>query len=94
MNYKNGKDVLPPELLKWLQDYVQGELVYIPKKEENRVGWGQSNGTRMLIEVRNGEIRKMYMSGTTVDCLMEQFHLSEDSIRKIVSRSSSRISNG
>lgn len=86
MNYKNGKEVFPPELLVKLQEYVQGELVYIPKKPEKRVGWGENNGTRLIIEWRNREIYRMYSEGLTVDELTRKYHLSEDSIRKIISR--------
>jgi hypothetical protein len=38
MSYKNGKDFLPASLLKQLQDYIQGEIIYIPKKEQKRAG--------------------------------------------------------
>jgi hypothetical protein len=53
MSYKNGRDILPPSLLKQLQDYIQGEIIYIPKKEQKRAGWGENNGTRIIIERRN-----------------------------------------
>ncbi|NRF90311.1 hypothetical protein HQN89_04575 [Paenibacillus frigoriresistens] len=84
MSYKNGKDVLPPNLLKQLQEYIQGEIVYIPKKEQKRAGWGENNGTRIIIERRNREIFRLYQTGSTVMDLIKVFHLSEDSIRKII----------
>lgn len=84
MSYKNGKDVLPPSLLKQLQEYIQGEIIYIPKKEQKRAGWGENNGTRIIIERRNREIFRMYQNGSTVMELIKVFHLSEDSIRKII----------
>ncbi|WP_261302390.1 CD3324 family protein [Paenibacillus andongensis] len=84
MSYKNGKDVLPPNLLKQLQEYIQGEIVYIPKKEQKRAGWGENNGTRIIIERRNREIFRLYQTGSTVMELIKVFHLSEDSIRKII----------
>ncbi|KRE75754.1 CD3324 family protein [Paenibacillus sp. Soil750] len=84
MSYKNGKDVLPPNLLKQLQEYIQGEIVYIPKKEQKRAGWGENNGTRIIIERRNREIFRLYQTGSTVLELIKVFHLSEDSIRKII----------
>jgi Mor family transcriptional regulator len=84
MSYKNGKDVLPPNLLKQLQEYIQGEIVYIPKKEQKRAGWGENNGTRLIIERRNREIFRLYQNGSTVMELIKVFHLSEDSIRKII----------
>jgi Mor family transcriptional regulator len=86
MSYKNGKDILPPSLLKQLQDYIQGEIIYIPKKEQKRAGWGENNGTRLIIERRNSEIYRMHQNGTTVVELVQQFHLSEDSIRKIITK--------
>lgn len=90
MSYKNGKDILPASLLKQLQDYIQGEIIYIPKKEQKRAGWGENNGTRMLIERRNKEILRLYTSGISIMELIGKFHLSEDSIRKIIVKTRSR----
>lgn len=86
MNYKNGKDILPPELLRLLQEHIEGELVYIPKRDEKRAGWGESNGTRAVILCRNYEIFKMYKNGTDIIELTRMYNLSEDSIRKIISK--------
>jgi len=36
MNYINGKDVFPSELLDLIQNYTQGKYVYITKREENQ----------------------------------------------------------
>lgn len=87
MGYRNGKDVLPPELLKKLQEYVDGELIYVPKQGRKRAGWGEINGTRSAIQRRNREISKLYRSGRTICQLACEYNLSEDSIRKIVSQS-------
>lgn len=85
MSYKNGKDFLPPRLLKELQEYIQGELLYIPKKvEQKRAGWGENNGTRIQLQLRNREIFNLYSSGVSVGELVQRYHLSEDSIRKII----------
>lgn len=84
MSYKNGRDILPPSLLKQLQDYIQGEIIYIPKKEQKRAGWGENNGTRLYIERRNNEIFRQHKSGMTMAELVRTYHLSEDSIRKII----------
>jgi Mor family transcriptional regulator len=84
MKYKNGKDILPATLLEQLQNYVQGELVYIPRQESQRAGWGALNGTRLMIRMRNIEICRFYEDGTTISELMERYHLSEDSIRKVL----------
>ncbi|MBU3188483.1 hypothetical protein K9O30_03805 [Clostridium bowmanii] len=84
MCYKNGKDVLPEALLKELQKYIQGEIIYIPKEDNMRKAWGENNGTRKLLRKRNMEIYKFYKSGTTITKLTESYNLSEDSIRKII----------
>ena len=86
--YKNGKDVLPCDLLQELQKYIQGELIYIPKEENTRAKWGENNGTRKLIKKRNQEIHRLYRKGLQVEDLVTRYHLSEDSIRKIISKMS------
>jgi Mor family transcriptional regulator len=91
VSYKNGKDILPPELLREVQKYIQGELIYIPKSGDSRAGWGEMNGTRNALEGRNMEIYFLYKSGFTVDNLIEKYHLSEDSIRRIVTKTNSRL---
>ena len=88
MGYKNGKDVLPCELLQELQKYIQGELIYIPKEDNTRAKWGENNGTRKLIRKRNQEIHRLYVKGLQVQDLVLLYHLSEDSIRKIISKMS------
>ncbi|RAV15528.1 CD3324 family protein [Paenibacillus contaminans] len=93
MSYKNGKDILPPSLLKQLQEYIQGEIVYIPKREQKRAGWGENNGTRLIIERRNKEIYRLYKSGWTILELIQSYHLSEDSIRKIIVKTRDVMSN-
>lgn len=93
MQYKNGKEVLPAELLRELQRYIQGEFIYIPTMEAERKGWGESNGTRENIRKRNVEIYRLYKEGFTVDELMTSYNLSEDSIRKIISRLNKEVRN-
>ncbi|WP_404456441.1 CD3324 family protein [Oceanobacillus kapialis] len=84
MQYKNGKEVLPPNLLKEMQKYIQGELIYIPKKKSQRAGWGEVNGSREIIAQRNEEILKLSKEGITLDELEQIYNLSTDSIRKII----------
>lgn len=70
-------------LLKELQKYVQGEIIYIPKSED-RKPWGEMNGTRKAIKERNLEIYELYKSGKRIGEISQIYSLSEDSIRKIV----------
>lgn len=83
MNYKKAKDILPPKLLEKVQDYVAGELIYIPAKCE-RAAWGSRSGARKQVAERNLEILALYKKGYTILELAAQFHLSEDSIKKII----------
>ena len=41
LSYKNAKDIFPPELLREIQNYVQGERVYIPQLNNLRRSWGK-----------------------------------------------------
>lgn len=91
MSYKNGKEILPMKLLLELQKYVQGELVYIPKPGECRAGWGENNGTRTQLMSRNIEIYNLYRGGRSVKELIETYHLSEDSIRKIITKTNKEL---
>jgi Mor family transcriptional regulator len=84
VNYKNGRDVLPPSLLKELQKYIQGDLIYIPKPAEKRAHWGEVSGTRKLLADRNKEICLYYTNGWSVADLERKYHLSGESIRKII----------
>ncbi len=89
--YKNGKDILPSRLLKELQKYTQGELIYIPKEDKVRAGWGENNGTRDYIASRNHEIYMLYKNGYSVNELTDKYSLSEDSIRKIISKTNKEL---
>jgi hypothetical protein len=84
MPYLNADDVLPPELLSVLQDYVQGSLVYIPRKADCRLGWGLKNGTRQALDRRNEGIRRAKAEGRSIDALADDYGLSSDGIRKIL----------
>ncbi|WMJ89014.1 CD3324 family protein [Anaerocolumna sp. MB42-C2] len=83
MKYKKGVDVLPDRLLREIQEYVEGSLIYIPKKS-NKAGWGYLSGTRQFIDIRNNKIKLQFEQGDTVKELAERFHLGEDTIRKII----------
>ncbi len=83
MNYKKGAEVLPARLLKEIQEYVDGGLVYIPKKSD-KAGWGYVSGARRMIDKRNKEIISRYEQGETINALADRFHLEEETIRKIV----------
>ena len=84
MKYVNAKDVLPAEILSEVQKYTCGNLVYVPKLEENRAAWGQLSGSRIQVYKRNKKIAEAYKSGVKVHDLMSMYCLSEASIKKII----------
>lgn len=85
MNYKKGSEVLPARLLKEIQEYVEGTLIYIPKKT-CKAGWGSISGSRQLLDRRNNAIRALFQQGVSVADLSERYHLGEDTVRKIIYR--------
>lgn len=82
--YKNAKDVLPESLLRQIWKYVEGENIYIPKRQECRAAWGSLNGSRREYKMRNEQIRQRYAEEATLEELAKEFCLSVESIRKIV----------
>lgn len=84
MRYRNGKDVLPPDLLQEVQKYLCGELLYIPKRDDIRASWGQLSGIKEQVDKRNVRIVESYRKGKSVDDLTDEYCLSEASIRKII----------
>lgn len=85
MKYRNAAHILPDELLREIQQYTEGEAIYIPKREEKRK-WGEGSGARRYYEERNTKIREKYRAGTTICELADSYNLSVESIRRIVYR--------
>lgn len=84
MSYLKAEEYLSSELIKEIQKYISGAQIYIPGVAENRLHWGEKNGTRKILPKRNKSIRKLKKSGVKIDTLVDQFGLSPDSIRKIL----------
>lgn len=83
MKYKNAKDILPDRLLRELQEYVSGGLLYVPQSGEKRA-WGENSGARQYYRQRNQEIREAYHAGESVSNLAEKYNLTEEALRKIL----------
>ena len=84
MSYVNAEDVLPKHLVEEIQKYVDGQLIYIPRKMENSLAWGEKKGTKEELLKRNQEIIDYYKDGHTVEELSKLFFLSEKRIRGII----------
>lgn len=84
MGYVRAEKILPEEIIALIQQYADGINIYIPRKEENKIGWGEGNETKKRLFERDQEIFHAYEEGSSVKCLAEQFFLSEKSIQRIV----------
>lgn len=84
MSYIKAIDVLPEELLILIQNFVEGEYIYIPRKEENKKTWGESTNSKEETFARNLEIYEKYKSGVAIETLCEIYYLSPKSIQKII----------
>lgn len=84
MSYKKAEDILPYTVLCSVQRYVDGEYIYIPRKESNRLSWGAKTQTRKTLQTRNKEILAKRLAGFSVAELAEQYFLSAKAIYKII----------
>ncbi|WP_394232007.1 CD3324 family protein [Niallia oryzisoli] len=84
MKYINANKVLPEKLIMEIQKYVQGAALYIPRPETEYLKWGTSSGTRRLLDSRNTAIRQSFSSGSSIEQLANEYHLSAETIKKIV----------
>lgn len=83
MKYINAAEVLPERLLRELQTYADGRMLYVPKASKKKQ-WGETSGTRTFYQERNGEIRKQFREGCSINVLAEQYGLAYSTIKKIV----------
>ncbi|WP_430883288.1 CD3324 family protein [Fusibacter sp. JL216-2] len=84
MSYKSADKVLPKELMKEIQKYIQGEYIYIPNTTSSKKGWGVKSGIREELTSRNNKIRKEYSEDCDIDSLSEKYYLSVNTIKKII----------
>ena len=82
MKYKNANYVLPKELLMLVQEYIQGEYIYVPVREKQIA----ENPTDYKTELgkRDAHIYTKYLEGMSNKQLSQIYNLSESSIRRII----------
>lgn len=81
MGYRNAKAVLPPQLLSMLQQYAEGECLYIPRREHASYPRASAE-----LEARNAEIWQQYQDGCRVQELAQRYFLTTQAIYKILSK--------
>lgn len=94
MSYVNAKKVLPEDLIKEIQEYVDGIALYIPCKNEQSFSWGEKNGAKDRLAKRNKEIVSKFYSGESIAELGKQYFLSEKRIQGIIYESSNKHDGG
>ena len=82
MSYIRADRILPRELLEAIQQYVDGEIIYIPKKEKR--SWGSGTSSKEFFRERNERIYEAYQNGISTKELSRTFSLSEKSIQRIL----------
>ena len=90
MSYKKATHVLPPKLLEQVQEYVDGEYLYIPRITENKKDWGAATTTRQELRDRNRCIYNAWLAGASIQQLAEEFFLSTKSIQRIITQMKKR----
>jgi Mor family transcriptional regulator len=84
MSYIKAEMILPKEILLLIQEYADGQYLYIPKKAGNRKSWGEGTDSRYQIRLRDTEIYRKYQSGISAAKLAEEYYLSLKSIQRIL----------
>ena len=82
MSYIKAEDILPRELLETIQQYVDGQLIYIPCKEKQE--WGSGTNAKAFFRERNERIYRSFQSGSSTGELALTFSLSKKSIQRIL----------
>lgn len=84
MEYKKGTELFPQELLREIQKYVSGGLVYIPQSETKHKEWGELSEIKAEICIRNYEIKQKFLKGVTISELVIEYCLAVETIKRIV----------
>lgn len=84
MSYRKAEHILPAEIIQLIQNYIDGECIYIPRKKNERREWGNGTKIREELQERNNKIYIDYKKGLKTRELAEKYFLSEKSIQRII----------
>ena len=82
MSYIRADEILPRELLEAIQQYVDGQTIYIPTKEKQE--WGSGTSAKEFFRERNERIYQAWQEGISEEDLSRRFSLSGKSIQRIL----------
>ena len=60
MSYIKAEEILPEDLIRQIQEYIDGVYIYIPRKPGTRHAWGQDTGYKEELSERNEQIYSDY----------------------------------
>lgn len=86
MSYVNARSIFPDDILEMIQKYVEGEYIYIPRREENKKSWGELTQSKKELFIRNNKIYKEYLEGNSIKELADIYYLSPKTIQRIISQ--------
>ncbi len=86
MGYRKAEQVLPVEIIEIIQDYIDGECIYIPRKKNNRRVWGEGTRIREELTERNFNIFADYQRGIKSPDIAKKYFLSEKSVQRIIGK--------
>lgn len=84
MKYIKADAILPESLLAEIQEYVQGQNLYIPKPKNAYAKWGTRSGSKKKIEDRNNNMKQSFYEGKSVQEIANEHYLSVETVKKIV----------
>ena len=88
MGYIRAEEILPIEVIELIQQYVDGENIYIPRKASNRQAWGTGTQIKQELLRRDQQIYRDYLAGSKAPELACKYYLSEKSIQRILRKMS------
>lgn len=84
MAYQNAFELLPEEIVKEIQKYVNGTVLYIPRKPKERLPWGSKTASKEMLQRRNQQIYREYQMGKSTRELAGSYYLDIKSIQRII----------
>lgn len=86
MRYCKASDVLPAELIEEIQKYIDGQYLYIPRRQQSRRNWGDNTRTRDEIQQRNRQMLQERAEGASIRSLAQRYFLAEKTVAAILRR--------
>lgn len=64
MGYIRAEEILSAEVIELIQQYVDGEHIYIPRKLSHRQAWGGGTQIKQELMMRNQQINQDYLAAS------------------------------